>query len=253
MDNDISAILEGWHYKSGQVVVRKIKGIDGRDKIQLRVDLGLLQMELDGRPDGKRPHDKESLLDHYLAQRENHKAKFGSDAGFVLDADDCFALQEEALQYYHRYLSLLAVRDYARAERDTARNLRVFDLVWKHAVREADKWALERHRPYVLMMNTRARASAALQKDDPEQAIRHIQEGIERIEQFFEDREQQKRQRTSGELAFLKAWLNEIKENKPPSEADRLRDELQWAVDVEDYERAAKIRDQIRRLETPED
>ncbi len=253
MDNDISPILEGWEYKAGQVVVRKITGADGKPKIQMRLDLGLLQMELDGRPDGERPKDKESLLEYYCAQREKHKAEFGTDAGFVLNSEDCYLLQEEGLQYYHRYLSLLALGDYKRAERDTARNLRVFDLVWKHAARESDKWALERYRPYVTMMNTRARASASLDEGNRHRAIREIEAGMKRIEQSFLDHDQEGMRATSPELAFLKAWLEEVKENAPPGEVDKLRDELQWAVDVEDYERAARIRDQIRKLETSED
>jgi hypothetical protein len=42
MSFDISHLLDDWEYQSGQVVVRKFKGADGKEKIQLRVDLGLL-------------------------------------------------------------------------------------------------------------------------------------------------------------------------------------------------------------------
>jgi hypothetical protein len=61
MSFDISALLDQWDYQPGQVVVRKFRGKDGQDKIQLRVDLGLLQMNAKGRPDGKRPFGHESL------------------------------------------------------------------------------------------------------------------------------------------------------------------------------------------------
>ena len=64
MNFDISHLLEQWEYQPGQVAVRKFKGRDGVDKIQLRVDLGLLQMNAQGRPDGKRPYGHESLLEH---------------------------------------------------------------------------------------------------------------------------------------------------------------------------------------------
>jgi len=53
---DITQALRGWSFEPGQVNVRLIRGNDGKPKLQLRLDLGLLQMELDGRPDGKRPH-----------------------------------------------------------------------------------------------------------------------------------------------------------------------------------------------------
>ena len=41
---DISRLLQDWDFEQGQVVARRFKGRDGRDRIQLRVDLGILQM-----------------------------------------------------------------------------------------------------------------------------------------------------------------------------------------------------------------
>src|SRR5882757_4415233 len=74
MDFDISPLLDHWQYNSGQVFVRKFKGKDGKEKIQLRVDLGLLQMNAEGRPDGKRPYGHNSLFDYYQAKLHKHLA-----------------------------------------------------------------------------------------------------------------------------------------------------------------------------------
>jgi len=49
---DLLPLLKGWDYEPGTINVRKINGMDGQPKLQMRLDLGLLQMELDGRPDG---------------------------------------------------------------------------------------------------------------------------------------------------------------------------------------------------------
>ena len=65
MSLDLNTILKDWPYESGTVKVRKITGLDGREKLQLRVDLGVLQMEITGRPDGRRPHNCESLLEYH--------------------------------------------------------------------------------------------------------------------------------------------------------------------------------------------
>ena len=65
MSLDLNSILKDWPHESGSIKVRKIAGLDGREKLQLRVDLGLLQMELTGRPDGRRPHNCESLLEYH--------------------------------------------------------------------------------------------------------------------------------------------------------------------------------------------
>ena len=68
LSKDITPILSGWDYDPDELQVRIVAGDDGRDKIQMRIDLGLIQMELAGRPDGAAPDGLESLLDDLEAQ-----------------------------------------------------------------------------------------------------------------------------------------------------------------------------------------
>ena len=159
MDFDISHLLASWEYQPGQVVVRRFTGKDGREKIQLRVDLGLLQMNVDGRPDGKRPMGHASLFEYYQARLYKHLANSaGSEEGFKLNAEDCTKLQIEALQYHHRYICLLELEDYTMSIRDAERNLAVFNFVAKHAESEELSWSLRQFQPQLLMVLTRARA-----------------------------------------------------------------------------------------------
>src|SRR5688572_1160002 len=65
---------------------------DGQEKIQLRVDLGLLQMNVQGRPDGKRPLGHPSLFEYQEARLKKHMDERGSDDGFALRAEDCAKL-----------------------------------------------------------------------------------------------------------------------------------------------------------------
>src|ERR1700712_4965594 len=122
---DISAVLKGWDYEAGTINVRKVAGNDGQAKLQMRLDLGLLQMELTGRPDGRKPHGHESLLEYYEAKLGDHRERNGNDLGFQLSSEACQALREEAVMFYHRYLSLFVLEDFAGVVRDTGRNLRV--------------------------------------------------------------------------------------------------------------------------------
>src|SRR5256885_8013785 len=113
MNFDMSHLLDKWEYRPGQVMVRKFVGKDGNEKIQLRVDLGILQMNLEGRPDGKRPLGHPSLFDFYKQKLYKHIAAHnGDDEGFELTLEDCAKLQLEALQYHHRYICLLQLDDY---------------------------------------------------------------------------------------------------------------------------------------------
>src|SRR5471032_2846298 len=103
MSKDITILLNGWEYNSNEVTVRKIRGLDGRDKIQMRLDLGVLQMETEGRPDGKRPHGAECLLEYH-----GEKVRRAQEEGevFMLTAEECSELKQEGMQYYYRYLAL---------------------------------------------------------------------------------------------------------------------------------------------------
>src|SRR4051812_47273039 len=160
---DITQALRGWAFQPGQVNVRLIRGNDGKPKLQLRLDLGLLQMELDGRPDGKRPHRAPTELDFQRKKLQSHEKRCGSDAGFHLTPRDCQALREESAMFYHRYLSLFVLEQYPAVIRDTQHNLDVLDLCRKYGTSDYDRMCLEQYRPYIFMMNTRAKACEALQ------------------------------------------------------------------------------------------
>ncbi len=63
---DLRELLQSWSYEPGRVNARRITGADDRQRLQVRIDLGVLQMEMEGRPDGQRPQDYESLLAYQL-------------------------------------------------------------------------------------------------------------------------------------------------------------------------------------------
>jgi hypothetical protein len=244
---DIGPLLDGWEYKPGQVVVRRFMGKDGREKVQLRLDVGILQMNTEGRPDGKRPMGYTSLLEYYQARLYQHvAANEGSDAGFHLNPEDCSRLQLEALQFHQRAFCLLELRDYAGVIRDAERNGTVFDFAVKHGPAELAT-GLTQFRPQQIMLLTRARAGLALEVEDYSEAIRFVEEGIEQIEGCAREQERQEG-RQFGELLWLQAWLEEIKVKRPISKREKLERALAQAVEVEDYEEAARVRDQLRDL-----
>lgn len=253
MDFDISRLLEEWDYQPGQVVVRKFTAKDGIEKIQLRVDLGLLQMNAEGRPDGKRPFGYPSLLEYQQARLYKHLAEHdGSDQGFRLKPEDCAKLQIEALQYHHRYVCLLQLEDYAGAIRDAERNLAVFEFVNKHAESEELAWSLRQFQPQLLMILTRARGAQALQAEDFTTAIQVAEEGLEKIRAFYRETSHPEMAEQGGEVTSLESWLEEIRAKRPLSRRERLEKALNDAVKREDYERAAQVRDELRSLKPTE-
>ena len=253
MTFDISHLLEQWDYKPGQVVVRKFTGKDGSEKIQLRVDLGLLQMNATGRPDGKRPFGCTSLLEHYKGRLHQFVAAHGgSDDGFSLNAEDCAKFQLEALQYHHRYICFLELGDFAAVLRDTERNSEVFDFVSRHAESEELAWALQQFRPQLLMIQTRAAASQALQSDDFNDALNQIDAGLEKIREFFRHYSRHDLLDQSAEIISLEKWRQDINAKRPLSKREKLEQALEDAVQREDYEKAARVRDELRSLKAGE-
>ena len=253
MDFDISHLLEDWEYQPGQVVVRRFKGKDGKEKLQLRVDLGLLQMNAEGRPDGKRPFGHASLFEHYQSKLYKYVAAHGgSDEGFELKPEDCAKLQLEALQYHHRYICLLELEDYAGVIRDAERNLAVFTFVGKHAESEELAWSLQQFQPQLLMILTRARASQALKAKDFSLAVEQAEEGVEKIRAFFRASPCPEAVDHSQEVMSLEAWLEEIRSQRPLSRRERLEEALREAIKNENYEKAAQVRDKLRGLESAE-
>ncbi|MBX6312835.1 MAG: UvrB/UvrC motif-containing protein [Isosphaeraceae bacterium] len=247
MSKDIGPILAGWDYNPDELQVRIITGDDGREKLQARIDLGLLQMELSGRPDGQRPEGFESYLD-YL---EDRARKATSDEPLVLDRRDLALLMREGVQYYHRYLALFHLERYDLVARDTARNLRLFAFVREHAPGPRETMQFDQYRPYVTMMHTKALGLQALERGDYPTALERIDEGIAAIRAFLREYDQPDREADCPELGHLLAWRHEVERNRPLGPIERLEQQLELAVTREQYEEAARLRDQIRRLRQP--
>jgi hypothetical protein len=251
MHDDITPLLKGWDYRPGEVTARRITGRDGRTKLQLRLDLGLLQLEAGGRPDGRKPHGAESALDHHVARLGEHVGRNGTELGFALDADACRELRSETVQYHYRCLCLVRLADWAAAEADAAHNLACLDFLRKHAAEDSDRVALEPQRPHLVTLFARARVQRLLEVDDFDGALREVRRGRERIADFFEQVGRPDAAARSPEIESLDRLAAEIGRRRPRSDADRLREQLAEAVAAERYEQAADLRDRLASFDRP--
>ncbi|MFM8984525.1 MAG: DNA helicase UvrBC [Planctomycetia bacterium] len=235
---DIDSLLQKWSFRPGEVNARLVKARDGREVLQMRVDMGLLQMETDLRPDGLRPHGAETYYDYLVGEviREG--------GGFRLSKEQCAEADREFVQFYHRRLCWLSLREYQRAVRDADHSLAFMDFVREHSPDE--EWTLshEQYRPFVLFHRVQAGALAALQEDGPERAIAEINVGLDRFRELFV-RYGAEEQYADDELVRR---LNEMRESvRRRYEVGRtLAEQLAEAVQAETYELAAESRDRIR-------
>jgi hypothetical protein len=243
MSLDLNDLLRDWPHEPGQIKVRRILGTDGKEKIQLRIDLGLIQMETTGRPDGERPHGCESLLAYHAGLAQEKET---AQEQYLLSPEDVSELQQEGIQYYHRYISLFQLNDFPGVIRDTQRNIDLFNFVHQHGGAEEFAHSLEQFRPYVLMMNTRARASIELERGDFAAALRQIERGRDKIVELFNGAENPEAIERSPEVGFLDEWMEEIRARQPLTKLEKMQREMEAAIANEAYERAAELRDAIR-------
>jgi hypothetical protein len=247
MSADISDILREWEFDSDNQI-RIIQADDGRQVLQVRQPMGIEQYELDGRPDGKKPFGRDTALEEFQSRLEGWRSVHGSEEGFTLSHEDFAALQGEGVLFYFRYLVLFQIGDFARTARDTEHNLALFSIVEKFGDSEEDRKELLQYKPYVLRMNAIARAMISLHQEMKSAAVDILTNAISAIEGMGEIDTPAFQFERVRSLNYLKATLKQIREKKD-SPAEALKTELEAAIDAEDYERAAALRDRIQALE----
>lgn len=244
--SDIRPLLESWPYDPDDDM-RVVRGNDGRELLQVRTPLGIEQHELEGRPDGARPHEMTSVLEYQLQRLEQAKAT-GHENDFELDADACGELFTEGTLYYFRYVRLFQLKDWTRTIRDTARNLQAFDLVHRYAAREEDRQFLEKWRPYIIRVNASAAAMLELERNAYDRALKIANDAVRKLEGLEELDDETFEFELERSLTAMKELAAQIQKNRPLSELEQLEQQLRRAIERQEFERAAELRDRIRGL-----
>ena len=244
MSQDIDPALQGWDFKPGVVQARLVQASDGREVLQMRVDLGVLQIETTDRPDGVRPFGCTTYFD-YLRRESRTAARAGRQ--FVLNEEQCQESDREFVQFYHRRICWLALNRFARAIADADHTLAFMDFVRDHAPNEEYTNAHERYRGFVLFHRTQSAANLALEQSDPESAIDEVLNGLNRMRGFFTHFGVEDRMEEDGMVQELRQMERRLRETHGIRET--LREQLDRAVAAEDYETAARLRDELRKRE----
>jgi len=109
---------------------------------------------LDG--NGERPEGLDTYYDYLVS------LSFHEGAEFALNPRRCLEIDREFVQYYHRRICWLALKEYQRAAEDADHTLKLMDFSTAHS--PDDNWSLmhEQYRPFVLFHRTQARALTEL-------------------------------------------------------------------------------------------
>ncbi|MCE5302822.1 MAG: UvrB/UvrC motif-containing protein [Planctomycetaceae bacterium] len=236
---DIDRVLQSWPFKPGVIAARLVRVSEDREVLQMRIEMGVLQMEVTGRPDGEHPGGADNCLEwlQELARSE--------PGDFTLTLDHCVEIDRELVQFYHRRICFLALRQFAQAVVDADYILALMDFAAAHSPNPQWTMSHEQYRPLTLFHRTQAAALMALEQTNAETAIETINQGLEEIRKVFVKfgaEEQFDQDELIHQLAAMKESLRqEYRVGKT------LAEQLADAVAAEEYERAARLRDEIAR------
>lgn len=237
--NNIDPILKRWAFDPQSVSVRLLQLAD-REVIQLRIDLGLLQLEVSDRPDGWRPGGEATYL-----QLMQKKASAQVD-GFSLNDEECGEIDREFVQYYHRRVCWLQLKRFEAAIRDADHTIALMDFCKQHSPSEEWTASHEQYRPFVLYHRIKASALRCFESNGgAEQAIEEINQGLELLRQVFADFEVEDQFDDDELVQRLSEFRETIRSEY--SVGRTLRERLSDAIAAEQYELAAEIRDQLTR------
>jgi len=241
VNQDIDNALKGWEFKPGQMQARVVQAA-GREVIQMRVDLGILQMETGPRPDGASPHGFPTYF-AYLQNQSRVARKAGKD--FTLSEEQCQEADREFAEFYQRRICWLALGNFSRAINDADHTLAFMDFVRDHSPGEEYTQAHEQYRCFVIFQRTQAYAALEVEKKNPEAAIDEVRAGLDRLRTFFAAFQAEEQMEDDGMVQHLRKIEKSLR-GEYKIEAT-LQEQLDLAVANEEYERAAQLRDALRK------
>ena len=249
MSLDLSHILLDWNGPAGGVCARLIRDTQGAEQVQMRIEMGVLQMHPTGRPDGSRYHGHPTVLAHI-----QHELRIDGEIG----AANWDALQRELQQYNYRRLAHAALAELAIQTDDAAAAL---DLLGRtiadiehcidalRLVAASFEGGLGQNAamlPALLFNRTRLRARRFALEARFEDAIDEAVAGLAELDEAlieigFDD---QQRAKDPG-MAFLRQTAGQLRQKH--GIAQTLRERLEQAVAAEDFPLAAELQNELRR------
>jgi hypothetical protein len=250
---DLAIITNDWPHDEEDEMrnIRKIVGVDGQLKLQIRLRNGVVQWEVEGRPDGTEPYGFPSVLEYARGLAEIHRElESEEDCVFALDRPLVEELGEELLAYTRRRQAFMLMRDYEHALRDARHALGILDMVRDLAEEASDTLRYERRRPELLADRARAEALVEIQRGQFKRALLVLTEGIREIEKFFRRLGLGSEIRQCDERRRLVDFRRSLRERYyvPLTDGELLQTlqaEQQIAIEQEDYEMAGRLRDKI--------
>ncbi len=224
-------MLSEWPHQPGKVLARAVASEDGPERLQVRVELGILQMEVTGHPEG--------AAAIYESMRERSQS---------LDEDMCLALQREAALYAYRAFVLSVLDRHAGVVSDMTRNLEVMSMIVRLGQSEQDRMRARSMMVQFLMIQARSRAAFAASRGDFGLARRSLDSDIDEIIRALGEAGRGSDADDAPEVQLLKGMRDMFVPRLPSSQRQEMEQRLDDAIHMENYELAAILRNELRQL-----
>jgi len=244
---DLATVTGDWPFVPDEISARLVCADDGATLLQLRVELGVLQMQLEGRPDGRRYHGHPSVLDYIW-----HETRLGRK----VDGGDWLELERELNQFNYRRLALANLSEQALADpkcphtvefiRRTVDDIDHCAQVIRTMSADADAEEDGQRMAPLLFNRARLLSRLACLEGRFEEAVEEIDAGIAALEETLVRMglDEEVRGQDPG-MAYLRQMGRRLRDQH--GIRTTLRERLSDAVAREDFAEAAQLRDLLRR------
>lgn len=255
MTLDLDELVFGWECPAGELRARTVVGRDGAELIQLRIDLGVMQMFAEGRPDGERCHGMPTVreyiehelcvgcgdvngadwqeLERELVQTNYRRVAYSTLAEDALQVNDTSA----AMQHIHHALT------------DIADSLATLQLLDRGESTARDHMSL---RPTLVFDRARLLSQLRIVEGQFERAIEEAERGADELDELLGalGYDEEQREEDPGVL-----YLGELgrRLRQEYGITLTLRERLEQAIEDEDFEQAAELHDELARRQAQSD
>jgi hypothetical protein len=182
VDFTFEPVFRYWIANADQIHAAFETGNTPKPMLNIYFQSGLMHMELEGRPDGRSPHNKASYY-HYLIWRWKKSRKDNSPFG--LSPQDFVQLEQELVLYLIRSLAYMHLHKYALANLDLKFISRTLTFACKASEDAATSGYFRQYLDLVQVIEQKSLALIQMEKRNYSSATQFLSKGNLMIEKLY--------------------------------------------------------------------
>jgi hypothetical protein len=207
VDFTFEPVFRYWIANADQIHATFETGNSPKLMLNIYFQSGLMHMDLDGRPDGRSPHNKASYY-HFLIWRWKKSQK--ERTSFALNQDDFVQLEQELVLYLIRSLAYMHLHKYNLANNDLKFITRTLSFVCKTSEDETTRGYFHQYLDLVQVIEQKALALIQMEKRNYSSATQFLNKGNLLIEKLYKVADDSFTPNSRKDLVSLKQFMLNI-------------------------------------------